>query len=143
MVRTLFGGHYDKVYVSKVFSFTEDYLYPINADVVEKGGTGYDIHQMLPREIDKIQPDYSIYPQIDTKTAYGFLTRGCTNKCKWCVVPQKEGYIHPYMDVEEIADTSYFMLEFNKLLLMGVLILFLWIITSLLAIMGLSKLKRL
>ena len=99
----LFGGRYDKVYVSKVFSFTEDYLYPINADVVEKGGTGYDIQKILPQEIDRIQPDYSIYPQIDRKTAYGFLTRGCPNKCQWCVVPQKEGYIHPYMDVEEIA----------------------------------------
>jgi radical SAM superfamily enzyme YgiQ (UPF0313 family) len=82
----LLGSHYDKVYVSKVFSFTEDYIYPINADVVEKGGTGYDIHKMLPREIDEIQPDYSIYPQIDRKTAYGFLTRGCPNKCKWCVI---------------------------------------------------------
>lgn len=50
-----------------------------------------------------MQPDYSIYPQINTITAYGFLTRGCPNKCKWCVVPKKEGNIRPYMDVEEIA----------------------------------------
>lgn len=109
----LFGGHYDKVYISKVFSFTEDYLSPINADVVEKGGTGYDIHKELPQEIDRLQPDYSIYPQIDNKTAYGFLTRGCPNKCKWCIVPQKEGHIHPYMDVEEIAIEGR-----NKLILM-------------------------
>ena len=34
--------------------------------------------------------------------AYGFLTRGCPNKCKWCVVPKKEGPIAPYMDIEEI-----------------------------------------
>ena len=35
---------YDKVYMAKVFSFTEDYLqYITNADCVEKGGTGYDI----------------------------------------------------------------------------------------------------
>ena len=50
-----------------------------------------------------MQPDYSIYPQIDSKTAYGFLTRGCPNRCKWCVVPKKEGKITPYMDIEEIA----------------------------------------
>lgn len=95
---------YDKVYMAKVFSFTEDYLqYITNADCVEKGGTGYDIRKVLPVEIDRMQPDYSIYPQIDSKTAYGFLTRGCPNRCKWCVVPEKEGKIAPYMDIEEIA----------------------------------------
>ena len=35
--------------------------------------------------------------------AYGFLTCGCPNRCKWCVVPQKEGNIKPYMDIEERA----------------------------------------
>lgn len=97
-------NHYDKLYMTKAFSFTEDYLQCINnADCIEKGGTGYDIKKMLPPEIDRIQPDYSIYPNIDSKTAYGFLTRGCPNKCKWCVVPAKEGNITPYMDIEEIA----------------------------------------
>lgn len=47
--------------------------------------------------------DYSIYPSIDKKTAYGFLTRGCPNCCKWCVVPKKEGKVKPYMDVDDIA----------------------------------------
>ncbi len=95
--------HYDKVYMAKVFSFTSDYGYYIQADEVEKGGTGYDIHKLLPEYIDRLQPDYSLYPSIDNKTAYGFLTRGCPNRCKWCVVPKKEGVIKPYMDVEEIA----------------------------------------
>lgn len=95
--------HYDKVYMSKVFSFTPDYGYYIMADEVERGGTGYDLSKKLPKEIEKIQPDYDMYPSIDKKTAYGFLTRGCPNKCKWCVVPKKEGQIVPYMDIEEIA----------------------------------------
>lgn len=97
-------NHYDKLYMAKVFSFTEDYLqYITNADIIEKGGTGYDCKKMLPSEIDRIQPDYSIYPSIGSKNAYGFLTRGCPNKCKWCCVPAKEGNIVPYMDIEEIA----------------------------------------
>lgn len=96
-------SHYDKVYSAKVFTFTPDYGYFINADEVEKGGTGYDLHKVLPEEIDCLQPDYSIYPKIDAKTAYGFLTRGCPNRCKWCVVPEKEGNVHPYMDVDDIA----------------------------------------
>lgn len=96
-------NHYDKVYAAKVFSFTPDYGYYINADEVERGGTGYDLSVNLPSQIDILQPDYSIYPSVDHKTAYGFLTRGCPNKCKWCIVPQKEGKIRPYMDIEEIA----------------------------------------
>lgn len=93
---------YDRVYQSKVFVFTPDIKRTFSCEVI-KGGTGYDIHSVLPDCIDRLQPDYSIYPQIDSKTAYGFLTRGCPNKCKWCVVPRKEGNIHPYMDVDEIA----------------------------------------
>lgn len=96
-------NHYDKVYMAKIFSFTEDYQQWItNADHIEKGGTGYDISKVLPSEIDYMVPDYSLY-NLDDKTAYGFLTRGCSNKCKWCIVPQKEGKIAPYMDIEEIA----------------------------------------
>jgi len=96
-------GNYDRVYMSKIFSFTPDYKYYINnADEVFKGGTGYDNTTVLPAEIDRLQPDYDLYG-IDKDTAYGFLTRGCPNKCKWCIVPQKEGAIKPYMDIEEIA----------------------------------------
>lgn len=101
-VDPLFGGGFDKVYMSKVFTFTPDYDYPIIADEIEKGGTGYDLKKVLPQEIDRIQPDYSIYGIEDT--AYGFLTRGCPNRCKWCVVPIKEGKQIPYMDVDDIAD---------------------------------------
>lgn len=97
-------AHYDIVYMAKVFTFTPDYGYMItNADKVVKGGTGYDIHSRLPDDVDRLQPDYSLYPSIDNSTAYGFLTRGCPNKCFWCVVPKKEGVVKPYMDVDEIA----------------------------------------
>ncbi len=63
---------YDKVYMAKVFNFTEDYDEVINADDVVRGGTGYDIHSVLPDEVDMLQPDYSIYPQIDRRTGYAF-----------------------------------------------------------------------
>jgi hypothetical protein len=96
-------SRYDKVYMAKVFTFTPGYGYYVNADEVEKGGTGYDLQKTLPEEIDRMQPDYSIYPEIDARTAYGFLTRGCPNRCRWCIVPEKEGKISLYMDVEEIA----------------------------------------
>lgn len=100
---TLFD-EYEKVYMSKVFTFTQDYPYHItNAKEIIKGGTGYDFRTVLPTEIDRTQPDYSLYPWIDKRTAYGKLTSGCPNKCSWCIVPKKEGKILPYMDIEEIA----------------------------------------
>ena len=95
-------GHYDKVYMSKIFTFSEDCNEVFDCEV-ERGGTGYDLHKELPAEIERLNPDYSIYPQLDPKTAYGFLTQGCPNKCAWCVVPRKEGAVRPYRDVEEIA----------------------------------------
>lgn len=96
--------HYDILYMSKIFNFTEDDGYVYNADKIIKGGTGYDIESQLPPEIDDMQPDLSIYPNLPEDTSYGFLTRGCPNKCKWCVVPKKEGAIRPYWDIDRVAN---------------------------------------
>ena len=93
-------GNYDRVYQSKVFTFTPDTNDIFNCEVI-KGGTGYDITSKLPDEIDRLQPDYSLYGITDT--AFGFLTRGCVNRCKWCIVPVKEGKVRPYMTIDEIA----------------------------------------
>ena len=93
---------YDRVYMSKVFTFTPDCLDIYHCDVV-RGGTGYkDYDTVLPDNVEHICPDYSLYG--NTTTAYGFLTRGCVNKCPWCVVPNKEGYIRPNADIDEFID---------------------------------------
>lgn len=89
---------YDKVYSSKVFTFTPENPYLPENTV--KGGTGYGILDELPPEIDAMFPDYSIYPKCDH--AIGFLTRGCIRKCPWCIVPKKEGKIKPYMSWQKI-----------------------------------------
>ncbi|MGN1228661.1 MAG: radical SAM protein [Prevotella sp.] len=99
-----FEDLFDTVYMSKVFTFTADYGYVmLNARSIVKGGTGYSLSDKLPQHIDLMQPDYSIYPGIPDDTAYGFLTRGCPNRCPWCIVPEKEGREYPYMDVDDIA----------------------------------------
>ena len=85
-------SEYDRVYSSKVFTFTrEEALLP--EDTIT-GGTGYDVYNDLPQEIDEMKPDYSLYPAC--YHAIGFLTRGCIRHCPWCVVPRKEGLIRPY-----------------------------------------------
>jgi hypothetical protein len=94
---------YDRIYMSKIFNFTPD-VYDVYHCEVIRGGTGYDYRVKLPDEIEEMNPDYSIYPQVDAHTAYGFLTRGCPNKCPWCIVPKKEGGITPYRDVDTISE---------------------------------------
>ena len=113
----LLSGHCDKVYMSKVFTFTEDYEYFIDADEIEKGGTGYkEYNKVLPDEVDRAYPDYSIYPQYDF--AIGFLTRGCIRKCPWCVVPKKEGSLKPYCTWRNIKrpDTNKIVFMDNNVL---------------------------
>ena len=85
--------HYDRVYMSRVFddTYTEDFMTAINADEIIKGGTGYDLKNKLPDDIEHIYPDYSLYPDLTKDTAYGFLTRGCPNDCPFCIVSKKEG----------------------------------------------------
>ena len=96
--------HYDVVYMSKVFSdaYSKDVPEPLNADKVIKGGTGYAISLVdgkevydkskdpeLPKEIERMSPDYSIYPQYDFAVA--MTSRGCPRGCAFCHVAAKEG----------------------------------------------------
>lgn len=105
---------YDLVYASKVFSFTEDIdVYPVQADEIRKGGSGYCISVQngrevfdnskntdLPYEIEHIYPDYSLFPSY--KYAVGFLTRGCPRNCGFCIVGKKEGVAaHQAADLSE------------------------------------------
>ena len=96
--------HYDVVYKSKVFSdaYSMDTPDPLNCDKVIKGGTGYNIslqggvecfdavhHETLPPEMEKMFPDYSIYPQF--QFAVAMTSRGCPRGCAFCHVAAKEG----------------------------------------------------
>ena len=83
----------DRVYLSKVFTFTPDFDTVIDADEVITGGTGYKDFGSLPPEVEACPPDYSLYPKW--KSAIGFLTRGCCHDCEWCIVPRKEGIVRP------------------------------------------------
>jgi len=85
-------GWYDIVYKSRVFTdtYSKDTITVDNAAQVICGGTGYGPGPNLPDVVEHIRPDYSIYPQFPN-TAYGFLTRGCGRRCRFCIVSEKEG----------------------------------------------------
>lgn len=80
---------YDRVYMAKVFTFTQDDITAYQTDDIVRGGTGYDLQSKLPADVENCYPDYSIYGITDT--AYGYLTRGCPRGCKFCIVAAKEG----------------------------------------------------
>lgn len=108
-------GHYDRVYMSKVFddTYTPDIPEPLNADEIVKGGTGYGLDNALPPEIEHMYPDYSLYPELTKDTAYGFLTRGCPNNCPFCIVSRKEGRCS-----KKVADLAEFWNGQKKIVLM-------------------------
>lgn len=97
--------YYDIVYKSKIFSdaYSQEEQDPINCGEIRKGGTGYCItlgsdgrehfdkskNKPLPPEIEKMFPDYSIYPQFDF--AVSMTSRGCPRGCSFCHVADKEG----------------------------------------------------
>lgn len=120
----MFTGHCDKVYMSKVFSFTPDYEYFVDADEIVRGGSGYCIELVngkevyhserdhnLPYEIEHIYPDYGLYGITDT--AYGFMSRGCPRGCDFCHVKDKEG-----RKAYKVADLSEFWREQKNIVLL-------------------------
>ena len=109
-------NRYDKIMASKIFTFTPDFNYlTLQTDILEKGGTGYNIKKQLSCEIESSTlMDYSIYPQYDFSLQ--FFSRGCIRKCPFCLVREKEGYIQPVNPVDlnprgrwiEVLDNNFF-----------------------------------
>lgn len=106
---------YDKVYLSKIFTFSPEPQVYIHSPEIIKGGTGYDIYSKLPPEIEAIRnPDYTIYPTYDYSIQ--FFSRGCIRACPFCVVRRKEGKISPSQPLElnprgkhiEVLDNNFF-----------------------------------
>lgn len=80
-------GDYEKLYAACVFTENADTAQRLENIGAEVGGTGTDRAVTLPHEIEHVYPDYALYG--DTKTAYGFLTRGCPRACPFCIVAGK------------------------------------------------------
>lgn len=94
---------YDKIYISKVFKFTNVPERVISLPNIEIGGTGFfdDGGDNLPDVIEHHMPDYDLYKEYTNGVlekgrnknsisdyldcSIGFTTRGCFRKCSFCV----------------------------------------------------------
>jgi hypothetical protein len=103
----------DKVYVSKVFAFSPPVSYPGGCVI---GGPGHDIRVALPDAIDRMMPDYSLY---NCDYSLGYTSRGCPNKCGFCIVPSSEGAPRVVGDIY-----SFWNKRHNKIVIMDSNILF-------------------
>ena len=93
IMRGLFEPDYDRVYGSSIFSMSATRVALLLQEWPDAviGGTGTS----SPLTIEAVAPphvegyDYDVYP--DYEYSLGFTQRGCRLKCKFCVVPAKEG----------------------------------------------------
>jgi hypothetical protein len=98
------GGEYDILYKSKIFTWTNDEEVLCSSGKTIKGGTGYNIYDSLPDDIEHQYPDYWLF---NIKESRGFITRGCIRKCDFCVVPKKEGAIRPNAHLGEFLNANF------------------------------------
>jgi len=97
----------DVVYISCVFTKNKEqalgiqYFYPDSKVYI--GGSGVN-YEWLPEPMQKIMPDYDLYP---SEYSQGFTTRGCIRHCPFCIVPHKEGYLQRWMHIKEFHDDRF------------------------------------
>lgn len=77
----MFANNYEIVYSSSIFNFTLKPRVPCSTMIFE-GGTGYDVKSRLLPHIEKLQPDYGLYP--DCRFSWQRFTYGCIRKCPFC-----------------------------------------------------------
>lgn len=98
----------DHVVVSVIFSKNKSQaaglkrIFP-NAQI-HFGGPGWNLKNFLPPSIEKIKPDYDLYP---SEYSQGFTTRGCIRHCPFCFVPEKEGKIQIWQHPSKFHDDRF------------------------------------
>jgi hypothetical protein len=114
---------YNKIFISKVFTFTKVPEEILRLDNIHKGGTGFfeDGGDNLPDEIEHHMPFYDLYKEyVEDEIAsgkskqnfldyleysIGFTTRGCFRKCSFCV-NKKYDHVFRHSSVTEFLDES-------------------------------------
>jgi len=99
----------DKVYVSCIFSKNINHASGIRHFYPDAefhiGGPGLERPTCLPQKIDRMMPDYSLYPDMDY--SLGYTQRGCPNKCPFCIVPKIEGKFREVAQISEFQNPDF------------------------------------
>jgi len=85
-------------------------------DKINIGGSGINLNKRLPPEIEACFPDYDLYSF--TNYAIGFITRGCNQRCDFCLVPAKEGPLRRVASFDDFVlpqQTKVMLLDDNLL----------------------------
>lgn len=116
-------NQYERVFVSKVFTFSEIPQWVLESKHVSFGGTGFfeDGGENLPEEIEHHMPYYDIYKEyVEHQIAsgkkasnysdymeysIGFTSRGCFRKCDFCV-NKKYSHAFRHSPISEFLDES-------------------------------------
>lgn len=113
--RILDACNYNRVYASNIFTVNQKKFKIINCDDVRIGGVGsVNNLERLPVSIDRLNVDYSLWP--DNDKSYGFITRGCIRKCKFCFVPRIEGKIRFETPIDKIVKHKIVIFLDNNIL---------------------------
>lgn len=122
-------GTYSNIYASALFTKSEKKcreLIKKHGDLIEIGGTGWDLKKKLLPEIEAMHPDYNLYTTemiydhikagqgtVEGKMAkakaivgagLGFSSRGCVRNCKFCMVPRKEGAFCQAAEIKDLIN---------------------------------------
>lgn len=107
---------YDKIYGSYIFTWNRKRALELKQAYGDKaiiGGTGVNVKDKLPKHVDHLKPDYSLF---NLNYGVGFTRRGCINKCEFCVVHRKEKWeedssikdiINPLSNYVYILDNNF------------------------------------
>ena len=99
-------GAPEAIFASCVFSYSADAnrirkLKDYFGKSITLGGSGVDTQRRLPRKIEEMPADYTLYPELDD-ISIGFVTRGCPFDCPFCIVPEKEGKIRQASSLDDL-----------------------------------------
>ena len=72
---------FDQLFASSIFDYSDKTW--VHKEAI-CGGTGYDLKNWLPDDIDLLDPDYSLYPNYNFSIQR--FSRGCVRECPYCVV---------------------------------------------------------
>jgi hypothetical protein len=103
ITKDLFEPDYDIVYGSAIFQFSQLKVmqFQLQWPKAIVGGTGTPYTHTVEDYIGEHDAiDYTDYPEVDY--SIGFTQRGCRLRCKFCVVPTKEGKAVSNSTISEI-----------------------------------------